>query len=160
MMLEFGFVGGDKLDIKYLYKELEKLNYKEFYKVEADFYMFLLEVEKREHSTLINTFLIVSNWFGTSLRSGVWTFYEATKKIQIQKTVLYLKEHNDIELAEIIEKGIFDYENPIYAENFDYPSEWMVESEKIDKWISNHIDWLRNWLYNFLLKNKEYIVAL
>ena len=42
----------------------------------------------------------------------------------------------------MIEKGIHDYQNPQYAEDFEYPEEWITESEEIDAWITEHDGWL------------------
>ncbi len=144
------------MNIEYLYKKIELLSNKDFFKFETDFYIYL---SKYKEIPFANAFLIISSWFGTSERNGVWTFYEATEKAEIQKAVLYLKEHKETELANIIEKGIHDYQNPIY-ENCDYPDEWLEEAEEIDNWIQNNRDWLLKWLYTFILNNKEQIIGV
>ena len=44
--------------------------------------------------------------------------------------------------------GIHDYHNEKYLENYNYPDEWIEESEIIDKWIfENEIN-----IYRFLRK--------
>ncbi len=60
----------------------------------------------------------------------------------------------------MIGKGIHDYQNPRYAEDFEYPEEWITESEEIDAWIKEHDDWLCHWLYDYLLRNENRIIAL
>ena len=148
------------MNISDLYKRLESLSYSDFFEVESDFFTYLSSISKDQSIPCINTFLIVSNWMGTSERSGVWVFYESTNISLIQEAVLYLKAQEDNELACMLEKGIHDYQNPIYSENYNYPDEWITESEQIDDWISDHPDWLRRWLYTFLLDNKEQIIVL
>lgn len=148
------------MNISYLYKKLESLTYRDFFEVESDFFIYLTSISKDKSISYINTFLIVSNWMGTSERSGVWVFYESTNISMIQDAVLYLKAQEDNELACMLEKGIHDYQNPIYFGNFNYPDEWITESEQIDDWISNHTAWLRRWLYTFLMEKKEQIIAL
>lgn len=148
------------MNISYLYKKLESLTYRDFFEVESDFFIYLTSISKDKSISYINTFLIVSNWMGTSERSGVWVFYESTNISMIQDAVSYLKAQEDNELACMLEKGIHDYQNPIYFENFNYPDEWITESEQIDDWISDHTDWLRRWLYTFLMEKKEQIIAL
>ena len=147
-------------NIKLLYDKLKSITSLDFYTLESDFFIFLYSLPNKTDYPFINAFLIVSSWFGTSERSGVWTFYEATPQSDIQKAVVYLKQHNDTELAYIIESGIHDYQNPVYLNDFEYPEEWISESEEIDKWIDEHRDWLCQWLYNFLIANEKIIVDL
>ncbi len=58
----------------------------------------------------------------------------------------------------MLSKGINDYQNPKYADSFDYPQEWMEEADEIDSWIEENTDSIRKWLYDYLVANKEYIV--
>ena len=37
------------------------------------------------------TFLTIINWFATSVRSGVWTFYEAARPNDIELTLQFLE---------------------------------------------------------------------
>ncbi len=57
------------------------------------------------------------------MRSGAWTFYEATPIEDIMIAVKHLNEISESELCRMIEKGIHDYQNPLY--NDEYPEEWM-----------------------------------
>ena len=113
-----------------------------------------------EKQPCINAFLMISSWFGISQRSGVWTFYESADSHEIEITLQYLKTTNENELADIFKKGIHDYQNPIYTENFNYPKEWIEESEKIDKWISDNEDLLWKWEYRLLINNRDLITSL
>ena len=150
---------GDKMlkNIHFLYQKLELSDYKNFFSIETDFFLYLSDYASIQ---FINAYLIVSDWFGTSQRSGVWTFYEATEINRIQNAISFLSSLNENTLSDMLEKGIHDYQNPIYSENYDYPDEWIDESEEIDNWISEHEDWLWNWLYTFLLSNKNPILNL
>ncbi len=144
-------------DLNYLYKKLEEMDYKDFYMIEADFFLYLYQISY-EKLPCIKAYLIISSWFGTSLRSGVWIFYEATNPKEIADMVAYLKKQEENELASFLEKGIHDYHNPIYAEKLEYPNEWIEEANLIDEWIWRHEDWLWNWLYCFLSSNKDLIM--
>lgn len=148
------------VNIQKLYEKLKSMDYKEYYEIESDFFPYLYANSKIRELSDINAFLIVSSWFGTSERSGVWTFYEATAQSNVQRAVDYLNQVGDSELAAIIERGIHDYQNPIYSGNFEYPEEWIDESNEIDDWIIEHSDWLWHWLYDFLIVNENRIIAL
>lgn len=141
-----------------LYKKLEEISYEDFYLLETDFFICLHSIAYEKRLPCVKAFLIISSWFGTSQRSGVWTFYEATDSQEIAEVVDYLKSNKQNELASFLEKGMHDYHNPIYAENFDYPSEWIEESELIDEWIWGHENMLWKWLYYILYNNKELIM--
>lgn len=145
-------------DLNYLYKKLEEISYEDFYIIEADFFLHLYDIPYEKRIPCVKAFLIISSWFGTSQRSGVWTFYEATNQEEIADVVQYLKFQEENEMADILKKGMHDYHNPIYAETFDYPNEWIEESTLIDEWIWGHKDKLWNWLYCLLFNNKELIM--
>lgn len=147
-------------DLNYLYKKLEEISYKDFYMIETDFFLYLSDIPYTKRLPCVKAFLIVSSWFGTSQRSGVWTFYEATNPEEIADTVDYLESQEENELANLLEKGMHDYHNPIYAEKFDYPNEWIEESKQIDEWIWGHEDELWNWLYRLLSDNKDLIMNM
>ena len=147
-------------DITQLYDRLKAIDHKHFYEIESVFFQCFCSNPETVSLPLINAFLIVSSWFGTSERSGAWTFYEATNPESIQKAVDYLIQSGETELTAVIKKGIHDYQNPQYAEDFEYPEEWITESEEIDAWITEHDDWLCHWLYDYLLRNENKIIAL
>lgn len=147
-------------DLNYLYKKLEEISYKDFYMVEADFFLCLCDIPCAKRPPCVKAFLIISNWLGTSQRSGVWTFYESTSPEEIADAADYLKQQGQNELADFLEKGMLDYHNPVYAQNYDYPDEWIEESELIDKWIWEHENELREWLYCLLSSNKDKIMNI
>lgn len=147
-------------EIVQLYDALATTSDRDFYRIEADFFMLLQRIPDAKKTDAVVTFLTISNWKGTSLRSGVWTFYESAQQKDLQTTSAYLTNDGQIELAEVFSRGIHDYQNPVYAESFDYPSEWMDEADEIDHWISTHEHWLDAWMRNLLLKNKDTVIEL
>lgn len=147
-------------DIAKLYEALAATWDRDFQRIEAEFFMMLQNIPDSKKTDAVVTFLTISNWKGTSLRSGVWTFYESARQRDLQITSAYLTNDGQIELAEVFSRGIHDYQNPVYAENFDYPSEWMDEADEIDHWISTHEHWLDAWMCNLLLKSKDTVIEL
>lgn len=148
------------MDITYLLKKLNKISPEDLFEIEPELFAFLCQKPVESRLPYVNAYLTISGWRGTSLRSGVWTFYEAATPEEMDAALQYLKQTNQTELAEIFEKGIHDYQNPIYGESFDYPEEWMEESEEIDCWIMEHEDWLRQWEYRLLIDHISLIAAL
>lgn len=113
-----------------------------FYDDETELFLKLNSIKKEKRPISVTAFLVLSEWCGTSLRSGVWTFYEKAQADDIVKTAEYLDNKGYDKIAEYILKGIHDYKNPEYAEDCNYPSEWLAEADKTDSWI---------------LKNERYI---
>lgn len=141
-----------------LYERLEKTDRKHFYLLEADFFLkFYYEIPREERPDDVVAFMTISNWSGFSRRSGVWTYYEVADPTDLEETIRYLQQHGDRELKEIFAYGIHDYQNPKYRENFNYPKNWITESEKIDDWIAAHETWLWEWERTLLLENRERI---
>lgn len=143
-----------------LYDTLLTMADRDFYQIETEFFMMLQRIPDHRKPDAVVAFLTISNWKGTSLRSGVWTFYESAQQRDLEITSTYLTNAGQIDLAEVFSRGIHDYQNPVYAENFDYPSEWMDEEDEIDHWISTHEHWLDTWMRNLLLYNRETVIAL
>lgn len=145
-------------DLEQLYQRLSEMNYKDMYEIEADFFMELYRDFSETRLPWMTAFLTISAWFGTSMRSGVWTFYEAGDIKEMEMTVSYLRTDGKQELADIFEKGIHDYQNPEYAKNYDYPEEWLEGAAEIDDWIAEHEDYLWKWEYDILIMNKDSIM--
>lgn len=141
-----------------MYQKLLEMDYKDMYEIEADFFMKLYHDFSENRLPWVTAFLTISTWFGTSMRSGVWTFYEVGNIQEMKATTQYLRISGDNELANIFEKGMHDYQNPKYAKNCDYPEEWLEEADEIDEWISKHEDWLWKWKYDILVMNRDSIL--
>lgn len=107
-------------------------------------------------------YMEMSNWQGMSLRCGVWQYYEsgAFENGKFERVLSLLHAKNEREMALIYQYGIHDYSNEKYQENYDYPEEWINESDKIDKWISNHEKHIYMLMYGLLLENKTEILKL
>lgn len=143
-----------------LYQKLLEINYKDMYEIETDFFTKLYYDFSEKQLPWITSFLTISTWFGASMRSGVWTFYEVGNVHEMEITARYLRVSGDNELADIFEKGIHDYQNPKYAPDCDYPEEWLEEADEIDDWISKHEDDLWKWKYNILIMNRDSILNI
>lgn len=50
--------------------------------------------------------------------------------------------------------GIHDYHNEKYLDNYNYPDEWIEESEIIDKWIFENEINIYRFLRDLILENK------
>ncbi len=137
-----------------LYTRLEELGRDEFRQIEADFFLYFYKLPEERSAPFSNAFMILSSWLGTSLRDGVWTFYEAMPKSRIESAAEYLENAGEKELAVVLKSGIHSYDNPKYAGNYDYPEEWLTQSEEIDDWIYSHEEFLHSLMYDLLLENK------
>lgn len=119
--------------------------------------IFALIYDRKEESDAISAFLALSNWVGFSLRDGVWTFYEYMDVATIERTIQFLDNIEWNELKRMFELGNHDYHNEIYAENYDYPEEWISESTIIDDWIFDNEIEVYKILREILLENEATI---
>ncbi|MDE7423715.1 MAG: hypothetical protein K2N51_08490 [Lachnospiraceae bacterium] len=147
--------------IEKLYQQISNIGDQEFYLMEPEFCHELYNHISDEKKPLcVIAFLTIANWFAMSQRSGVWTFYEGAYPDNMDLTLQYLEQTENDDLAGIFRYGIHDYQNPQYAGNYNYPKTWIDESEKIDKWIGEHEEWLFAWERKLLIDNKELICSL
>ncbi|MBQ3546790.1 MAG: hypothetical protein IJA34_17670 [Lachnospiraceae bacterium] len=117
--------------------------------------LFGLIYDKKKAYFEIECFLTLSNWVGFSLRDGVWTFYEYTNDESVEKVKAYLESENWDELSEIYKLGIHDYHNEKYLEDYNYPNEWIEESEIIDNWIFENEINIYRFLKELVLENED-----
>lgn len=144
-----------------LYDKLLQTDAKNFYTIEGEFFLaFYSQVPENQRPDCVVAFLTISSWMGSSLRSGVWTYYEGANPEEIETTFLFLKEHAVPEFANMFSYGVHDYQNPVYRETFDYPEDWITQSDTIDQWITDNESLIWEWQRNLLLENKELICAL
>ena len=106
--------------------------------------------------TWVIPFLEILNWEATSTRSGVWTYYEASKIENMLKTKDYLKNNANKELYIIYSNGIHDYN----MASEDEIEQWVNESEIIDMWIKRdeNQNLILNFLKNTILMHKNEII--
>lgn len=117
-----------------LIKRAEETTPEKFYLVETDLFMEFYYLENKPSFAV--AFMGISSWMGTSQRSGVWTYYESTDPETINVTIEYLQNYNQYdELLKMYMLGNHDYWDEKYKDNYEYPQEWINESEKIDEWI-------------------------
>ncbi len=126
----------------------------EFYLVESDLFMEFCDMEEKPY--FVAAFLELSSWMGTSLRSGVWTYYEATERRAINETIQYLYRFApDEEISRMYALGNHDYNDEEYQATFNYPKEWLDESERIDKWIFDNEKKIVFFLQDILRENSD-----
>lgn len=104
-------------------------------------------------------FMEIDNWYGMSMRCGVWQYYEyaSCECGKLQKIAGYLKSQGENDMAEVFAYGIHDYYS---IENGEYPQKWLDESEKIDKWIYKNENYILQWQRKLILDHKDEIMQL
>lgn len=127
----------------------------DFYLIESELFIELYNIQNKPD--FITVLLNLSSWMGTSMRSGVWTYYESADLENIDVTRKYISEKiGNEELINMYTQGINDYGNEIYQDNYDYPQEWLDESEQIDKWINLNMKLIIKIFQDILRDNLEY----
>jgi len=111
-------------------------------------------VDRKKAYFEIECFLTLSNWVGFSLRDGVWTFYEYTSDESIEKVKAFLETKRWNELTDMYKLGIHDYHSEKYLDSYDYPEEWIEESEIIDNWIFENEISIYRFLKELVLENE------
>lgn len=125
------------MNIQELITKAIEISPEDFYTIETNLFIELNSITDKPD--FIITFLGLSSWMGTSQRSGVWTYYEATDSNLIDTTIQYIIQNKlDEELCNMYILGNHDYGNGKYQDNYDYPQEWIDESEQIDQWITEN----------------------
>ena len=128
---------------------------KEFYLVETELYTVLYAM--KDKPDFVYAFLGLSSWMGTSLRGGAWTYYESANKNEIDTVIKYLRCYDpENAIAGIYAMGNHDYGDEKYQDNFEYPQEWIEESEKIDKWIFDNEETIIRFMQDILKNNIDY----
>ena len=145
--------------MKYLEKLFNKVETASDDDLEIEIFNFSSEIYNIQNKPdWLTAFFTISSWLGISERDGVWNFYEATDSKDINITLTYLSDNGYHNLKEIFAKGIHDYQNEKYRDNYDYPEEWLDESEEIDDWIDEHRLDICKMEREILLDNKSYIL--
>lgn len=142
------------MDMRKLIEKSVSIAPEEFYLVESDLFIELSNM--KEKPDFVVAFLELSSWMGTSLRSGVWTYYEATERDTVNKTIKYLYQFApDDEISKMYALGNHNYSDEEYQTDFNYPQEWLDESEMIDKWIFDNERMIILFLQNILRMNMQ-----
>lgn len=135
-----------------------------FWEYDGEFFMLFYDRFRNTPFTEIPDiafmYMEISNWQGMSDRCGVWQYYEsgAFQKGKFERVLSYLKANNEGEMASVYARGIHDYANEKYQENYDYPEEWLDEADEIDEWISDNEVSLYKWMYDLILNHKSEVL--
>lgn len=138
--------------------------HKMFWEYEGEFFMLFYNRFKSTPFTDIPDiafmFMEISNWQGMSVRCGVWQYYEsgAFANGKFERVLSFLKNDREEEMASVYACGIHDYANVKYRENCDYPEEWFDGADKIDKWISDHDEYLYKWMYDLIMNHSREVL--
>ena len=142
-----------------LIKQAEEITPEKFYLVETDLFMEFYYWESKPSFAV--AFMGISSWMGTSQRGGVWTYYESTDREMISVTIEYLKNYDGYdELLKMYMLGNHDYWDEKYQDNYDYPQEWLDESEIIDQWLDENEIEINKLLQLIIVENKSNIVPI
>ncbi len=136
-------------------KRAIEVNPEEFATLESDLYCKLNTIENKPD--FVTAFLDISSWLGTSLRGGVWTYYEATAQREVEQVISFLQKYApDNKITELYSMGNHDYSNEKYQSDFNYPQEWLDESDIIDTWIDENELVIVAFMQELLSNNKSY----
>lgn len=143
----------------------EKTDITELYKYDYDLVMLFYDIFKDTPFTEIPDtafmFMEIDIWFGTSMRGGVWQYYEINSEEQgkSERVAEYLKSNGGYDdMADIYAFGIHDYQK--YAEISEYPEEWLDEADKIDDWIYENEYYIYQWKKDLISSHKNEILKL
>lgn len=150
----------NSMEFEKLYKKLEETDISDFYHVDTDFMLEIFKMGTADIPDCLRIYSTISQWFGNSLRSGVWTYYEIADMQDLQLTEQYLSRCSWKELHHMFCLGKHDYQSPQFIGNFNYPQKWIDESESIDKWIWNNEKKLVEWQREFLLIYRDEVCSL
>ncbi|MBO4865909.1 MAG: hypothetical protein J5582_04990 [Ruminococcus sp.] len=127
-------------------------------------YQFYNDKPELEMPAPLMVFNELDNWQGTSQRSGVWQYYESRSFEDgvFEKVTDYLRNLGETELADTYASGIHDYSDPEYTKdgNYDYPDEWLADSENIDIWIDERNNDICSLKRSIILDNRNVLLAL
>ena len=69
-------MGYHMIELERMFEQLNYVTDDVFYQIEPDLFIALQSIPDEKKPASVVAFLSISNWKGTSLRSGVWTYYE------------------------------------------------------------------------------------
>lgn len=149
--------------LKNLLISYEKTDIKKLYKYDNDLFMLFYDIFGDKPFTEIPDtafmFMEIDSWYGTSMRGGVWQYYEinSAEYGKSERAAEYLKSQGEYDMADIYAYGIHDYYN---VKNDEYPEEWLAESDKIDDWIYENEYYIYQWKKDLILSHENEILKL
>jgi hypothetical protein len=86
-------------------------------------------------------------WFAQGIRSGIWTFYEATSQTRQDAMAAALREAGPEEFASWYERGMHD---------------WRDETQigAVDNWIEANDEVANHWLRGLVRRSRETLLEL
>lgn len=142
-----------------LFDSLDSAKEENYWTVETDFDLYFLE-NNITSPACVNAFLVLHELIGVSFRSGVWTYYEymcyPEKINKLNDAISYLKKFDNTDLINYMKDNIHEYNDPKYSETFNYPEEWIKQSETFDKWLKENEKEVQKILFDLLCEYKEY----
>jgi ABC-type proline/glycine betaine transport system substrate-binding protein len=92
-------------------------------------------------------FVETLNWLSMAIRSGVWTYYEATPQARQDALAAALRQAASAELASRYEQGMRD---------------WRDETRiaAVDRWMKTNEDATDEWLRALLRRSREGLLEL
>ncbi len=86
-------------------------------------------------------------WFAQAIRSGVWTYYEATREPRQRAMVGALRDAGPADFATWYERGMRD---------------WSVQARiaEVDVWMKTNDERATIWLHELIAKNSEEFLEL
>lgn len=107
-------------------------------------------------------FMEIDNWQGMAQRCGVWQYYESRsyEPKKLEAVINLLENQGEEEFVNVFASGIHDYANSEYEENFNYPVEWLEQSNSIDNWIYENERKIYQLKCKLIISNKDEILKL
>lgn len=149
-----------------LFISYEQTDLSELWNYDYSFFMLFYDIFSDKYFSEIPDvafmFMEIDKWQGMCQRCGVWQYYEniSYECEKSERVINYLKSQNENELADIYAYGIHDYCNYEHNGNFDYPQNWIDESEKIDDWITDNEEHIYKFKRNLILSHKNDILNM
>lgn len=142
-----------------LYDRLQSVDMERFFELDGEFFMELWGAPAQRRPDCAVAFMMLSSWWGVSVRSGVWTYYESQNPADIRTACQYLSRNAPADLARMYSLGIHPYQDPAY-QDASYPESWIEESEQIDRWIMDHEQEIWAYERRLLLEERAAICGL
>lgn len=86
-------------------------------------------------------------WFAQAIRSGVWTYYEATPALRQRVMAAALRIHAPQGFADSYERGMLDWRDEL-------------KIHAVDVWIETNDAAANAWLRSLARENRETLLAL
>ena len=86
-------------------------------------------------------------WFAQAIRSGVWTYHEATPQPRQEATLKALRDFAPPDFAEQYQRGMAEWKDP-------------EQIQAVDEWIEANDEKYNRWLRDWALQNRDLVVEV